>query len=115
MNLEDKVELISYLAFVNSKMTRLSIELWARDEDTNEIDRARAKLSKEIDNLRADIAKQWSGRADHVMADLRRLNSRAQEVIRGLDEAADKAGKVTKVLNIFDKGLNLVKDLVLAA
>lgn len=112
MNLEEKVELISYLAFVHNKMTRLSIELWAQDEDTTEIDKARSTLSDEIDDLRADIAKDWSGQAETVMADLRRLNDRAQGVIRGLDKAADKAAEVAKVLQIFDEGLTLVKDLI---
>jgi predicted nucleic acid-binding Zn-ribbon protein len=112
MKQDDKVELINYLAFLHNKMTRLSIRLFVQGEDTTEIDKARNRLNKEIDKLRTDIAKQWRGRAENVMGDLRKLNNRAQTIIRDLDQAADKAQKVTKVLSLFDKGLNLVKGLI---
>lgn len=36
----DKIELINYLAFVHNKLTRLSIWLFVRDEDTTDIDKA---------------------------------------------------------------------------
>ena len=112
MKQEDKIELINYLAFVHNKLTRLSIRLFVDGEDTTAVDKARNRLSKEIDKLRTDIAKQWSGQAQNVMADLRKLNDKAQAIIRDLDQAADKAQKVTKVLGLFDKGLNLVKGLI---
>ena len=109
---EEKIELINYLAFVHNKLTRLSIRQFVAGEDTTDIDKARNRLAREIDKLRAEVARQWVGQATNVMADLRRLNDRAQSVIRGLDQAADKAEKVTKVLKLFDRGLNLVKGLV---
>jgi len=112
MKQDDKVELINYLAFVHNKLTRLSIRLFVQGEDTTEIDKARNRLNREIDELRAEIAKQWSGQAGNVMRDLRKLNEKAQSIIRDLDQAANKAEKITKVLSLFDKGLNQIKGLI---
>lgn len=112
MKQEDKIELINYLAFLHNKLTRLSIRLFVQGEDTTEVDNARNTLDKEIDKLRADIAKQWDGQAEDLMRDLRKLNDKAQTIIRDLDEAANKAERVTKVLGLFDTGLNLIKGVI---
>lgn len=112
ITMEDKIELINYLAFLHNKLTRLSVRLVVAGEDTTNVDKARDRLNKEIDELRTEIAKQWSGEAGVVMQDLKGLNARAQAIIRDLDSAANKAEKVTKVLQLFDEGLNLIKGLV---
>ncbi len=112
MKQDEKIELINFLAFVHNKLTRLSIRLFVQGQDTTEIDKARNRLNKEIDKLRTEIAKQWRGSADNLMQDLRKLNEKAQGIIRDLDQAADKAAKITKVLKLFDEGLNKIKGVI---
>lgn len=112
MNNNDKLELLNYLAFMHNKLTRLSLRLFVQGEDTTAVDKARKKLDNEIDKMRVEIAKDWQGSADALLQQLRGLNEQAQTVIRDLDSAADKAAKVTKVLKLLDKGLQLVKGLI---
>lgn len=112
MSLEEKVELLNYLAFIHNKLTRLSVHLYVLGEDSTEVDKARAKIDKKIDQLRIKIAEEWVGAAADVMHELRSLNKAAQNTIRELDRTTDRTSKVAKVIGIFDKGLKLVESLV---
>ena len=49
---------------------------------------------------------------DRVLSELQALNEKAQDKIRQMRAAVDKANKVTELVGILDKGLSLVAGLV---
>jgi hypothetical protein len=113
MTLDERVELLNYLAFLHNKLIRLALKLVTLGEDPKPVDDACAQLEKEIRVMRAKIALQWQGDADSIIQQLRGLNEQGQTIIRELDRSADKVGKVAKVLTLIDKGLKLVRTTVL--
>jgi len=112
MTLDERIELLNYLAFLHNKLTRLALKLVALGEDPKPVDDACVQLEIEIRAMRAKIALQWQGDADAVILQLRLLNEQGQRIIRELDQSADRVGKVAKVLALFDQGLKLIKNAV---
>lgn len=112
MNTNEKFELLKYLIFLRGKLQRLTIELMIEGEDTTEVEAAEKKLAVQIDALRANLMQQWQGDADDIMAELRGLNEKAQDKIRQMREATNKADKVSDVVGILDKGLKLVSGIL---
>jgi vacuolar-type H+-ATPase subunit I/STV1 len=112
MNNDDKLALLRYLIFIRGKLQHLSIELLLQGQDTQAVDQAEQQLAQKINELRSHITQQWNGNADTVMQQLRTLNEKAQNKIRELRQASDKAKKLGEFMHIIDEGLQLVTGLV---
>lgn len=112
METNDKLELLRYLIFIRGKLQHLSIELLTMGEDTTQVDNAEQKLADDIQMLRGQVMAQWQGDAQVVLGQLRNLNEKAQDKIREMRAAVDKAQKITDFVGILDQGLALVAKLV---
>ncbi|MEX2499988.1 MAG: hypothetical protein WD397_14050 [Wenzhouxiangellaceae bacterium] len=112
MKTDDKLELLNYLIFIRGKLQRLSIELLSQGEDTSRVDAAEKKLAAQINKLRANLMQRWQGNAKDVLAELRDLNEKAQDKVRQMRDATNKAEKASEVVGILDKGLDLVSGIL---
>jgi len=112
MNTEDKLELLRYLIFIRGKIQHLSMELLVQGQDTGEVDAREKKLAVQIDTLRGQVMDDWSADAAQVMSDLRALNEQVQTAIRDLRASTDKAEKISRVVQLLDKGLAEVARLI---
>ena len=112
MNTDDKLALLRYLIFIRGKLQHLSIELMIEGQDSSAVDAREKKLAARIEELRGKIMDDWAGDANTVMSDLQSLNEQVQTAIREMRASVDKAEKVTKIVNLLDKGLAEVAKLV---
>lgn len=71
-----------------------------------------AKLSDEIDQLRAAAAQQWAGDATTLIQSIKAGNSRIQRQITDLEDDAQVGDKVAKVLGLADNVIGLVGSVV---
>lgn len=112
MTQNDKLELLRYLIFIRGKLQHLSIELLTLGQDSSQVDEAENKLAQRIETLRGQVMQDWQGDANQIMDQLKALNEKAQNKIRELRNAVDKAQKITDFVQILDQGLALVTGLV---
>lgn len=112
MQTNEKLELLRYLIFIRGKLQHFSIELLTLGQDTKPVDAAEAKLAADIDLLRSKVMQDWQGDAQAIMTQLRGLNEKAQDKIRDLRNAVDKAQKLTEFVKVLDQGLGLVAGIV---
>lgn len=113
MHTQDKLDLLRYLIFIRGKLQHLSIELLTEGEDTTAVDEVESKLADHINRLRSSVMERWQGDATQVMSQLRDLNDKAQEKIRQLRTATDKAEKLSDFVGLLDQGLSLVARLAI--
>ncbi|MCG8466182.1 MAG: hypothetical protein MI750_15230 [Xanthomonadales bacterium] len=112
MNNDDKLALLRYLIFIRGKLQHLSLELLLEGQNTQAVDHAELQLATKIDELRSHLTQQWNGSANDIMLQLRALNEKAQNKIRDLRQASDKAKKLGEFMHIIDDGLQLVSDIL---
>ncbi len=112
MDKQDKLTLLQYLIFIRGKLQHLSIELLTMGEDTSKVDASEKKLAEQIDLLRSQVLSEWQGNADEILNSLRSLNSEAQNAIRQIRTAENKAEKVNQVVSILDQGIALVAKIL---
>jgi len=113
MESNDKLELLRYLIFIRGKLQHLSIELLIKGQDSSQIDTVEKKLAADIDMLRAKVMQSWNGDAQQILSELKALNEKAQDKIRQLRKAVNKAKKLTELVSLLNQGLSLLSGLVI--
>ena len=109
---DKKLEILSFVIFLHGKLIRLALVLEQMGEESARVREREAEALQTIDAMRAAMLTTWSGNAKSVMRDLRAINADAQRRVRELEDAVDRIGKLTSVLERIDKAIALVRNLL---
>ncbi len=110
-NFDKKLEILSFLLFLYSKLIRLSLIVEQQGEDATSVRQQESEALILIDALRGDMIRNWNGQADILMQDLRAINEQAQRKVRELESAVKKVEKLAEIIGVIDKAINLIKVL----
>jgi hypothetical protein len=124
VNADDKRQLLQDAMRTRSKLFDLEFVLQLKAKNATgdaatalaqQIADTKAKsdeLSAQIDRLRAAAAQQWTGDATTLVQTLKADNTRIQDQIRAVEDAAQVGDQVTKILGLADGVIGLVTGLL---
>lgn len=112
MPLSAKIEALNFLIFMYGKLIRLRASVEATGEDAKILQQKERDTAEIIERMRSALMTQWDTDADALLAELRRLNRKAQRKMRNLDDTVNKARKVQDIAKVVDQALVLAKTVV---
>ena len=114
MNQEKKEAIIDKFLAIKRKGHMLEIDLSFKgmDDDAKSVKAKNTELSKLIDNLLADIMKEWNDdTTSGVEEELKRTNNRIQGTIRDIKKDIEVAKNVVKVIGYLDEAIKFATGL----
>ena len=111
---EAKIKVINQMITSLGKLTNVQIRLQLAGDTAGaaQVDEKRKALADVIENLRVQVAEQWTMDAAQLQEGLRKVNAEVQASIRAIQQNIGVAKNVTKVIGTADRALAALKNLV---
>lgn len=113
-DIDTKIRLIKQMIQSLGKLVDLEAKL--RDNgDTaqaDEVDAKYQKLRDAIDDLRGQVATEWTASAAAIEEELKKHNAKVQATIRRIEKNINTANNVVKILGQVDEAINAVAGLI---
>lgn len=114
MDREKKEAIIDNLMETKRKSHKIEIDLYFKgmDDEAEKIKAKANKISKIVDNLLANIMKQWiKDTSEGVVEELRKTNKKIQTCINEIKKDVETAKNIIKVLGYLDTVIKSVGNL----
>ena len=115
MTVQDKIKIYNKLLAGLSKGVMIAAML-QEDGDPDELaklEKRNAELADQAAKLRREIAKDWAGETEDLLASIGAANDRLQDRIRRIERDIAKAEDLVKALGHVDDLINIAKGVFL--
>lgn len=112
MGNDEKLAIINQLISMRSKVSRSSLTLKFKGEDTTSLEQAEQRLEDRIRQLRSALHQEWQGSVNEVKRELRNANRRIQSRIRDINRDVKRAEKAVEILGQVDELMSRIAPLI---
>lgn len=111
---EDKESVVDQLLMVKRKGHMLEIDLRFEkmEDEAEEVKGKTDKLSEEIENLLADLMKDWVGSAKETIESIKKTNKKLQDAIRDIKKDVEVAKNIVKAVGFLDEAIVIAVNLL---
>lgn len=111
---EDKESIVDNLLITKRKGHNLEIDLMFKgmEAEAKKIKTETDKLSKQVDNLLAQLMTDWIGSAKTTIESTRKTNQNLQKAIRDIKKDVEVAKNIAKAVGYLDEAIKIAVNLL---